>query len=202
MTMDTRRAMTSLRRPRLRFAAAALVLASTALVACGDDDTSATTAAAGELTIEDVWARTSAGAQTNGAAYMVIAGGGDDDRLVAASVPTSVAARTEVHETVAADEAESDMDMEGAEGESDMDMEGAEGEGDMDMDMEGMQGMTMQEVEGIDVPAGETVALEPGGFHVMMIDLAEPLVAGETIELTLTFEFAGERTVMAEVRDA
>ena len=118
----------------------------------------------------------------------------------AASVPSSVAARTEVHETVAADEAESDMDMEGAEGESDMDMEGAEGEGDMDT--EGMQGMTMQEVEGIDVPAGETVALEPGGFHVMMIDLAEPLVAGETIELTLTFEFAGERTVMAEVRDA
>ena len=47
-----------------------------------------------------------------------------------------------------------------------MDMDGAEGESDMDM--EGMQGMTMQEVDGIDIPAGETVALEPGGYHVMM----------------------------------
>ena len=184
----------SRRRPVRLLAAAAFLLAPAALVACGDDDAD-TASADGGLTIEDPWARTSAGSQANGAAYMVITGGDEDDRLVAASVPTEVAASTEVHETVAAD-GESEMEMEGSEGESEMEMEGSEG------DMEGMAGMTMREVEGIDIPAGGTVNLEPGGYHIMMLDLTEPLENGQTFELTLTFEMAGEQTVTVEVREA
>lgn len=61
--------------------------------------------------------------------------------------------------------------------------------------------MTMSHVESIPVPAGETVALQPGGYHVMLMELAKPLEKGEGVELTLTFRDAGETVVKAEVRD-
>jgi copper(I)-binding protein len=62
-------------------------------------------------------------------------------------------------------------------------------------------GMTgMQPVARIAVPAGKTVKLEPGGFHIMLIGLTGELKAGSTIELTLKFEKAGEVKVTAEVR--
>lgn len=68
--------------------------------------------------------------------------------------------------------------------------------------MAGMSGMTgMQEVDRIDVAAGETVKLEPGGYHIMFMDPdASMLTVGETVEITLTFETAGDVTVQAEVR--
>jgi hypothetical protein len=65
-------------------------------------------------------------------------------------------------------------------------------------DASGMMGM--HPVERLNIPAGGTVTLEPGGFHIMLINLTGELVAGSTIELTLTFEQAGEVTVTAEVR--
>ncbi|MGZ9098937.1 MAG: copper chaperone PCu(A)C [Brevundimonas sp.] len=49
--------------------------------------------------------------------------------------------------------------------------------------------MMMNELrEGLALPAGETVALEPGGNHLMLLGVKEPLVAGDTVALTLTFE--------------
>jgi copper(I)-binding protein len=46
--------------------------------------------------------------------------------------------------------------------------------------------------DGLEIPAGATVELKPGGFHIMMIGLTKNLKAGESFELTLTFEQAGE----------
>lgn len=63
----------------------------------------------------------------------------------------------------------------------------------------GMAGM--HSVEAIPVPAGGSISLEPGGYHVMLIGLKEQLQAGQTITLTLTFEKAGQITVQAEVRE-
>ncbi|ADZ71724.1 copper chaperone PCu(A)C [Polymorphum gilvum] len=52
--------------------------------------------------------------------------------------------------------------------------------------------MKMREMQGgIPVPAGQTVALEPGGLHVMFMDLKEPLTEGGMAAVTLTFEKAG-----------
>jgi len=52
--------------------------------------------------------------------------------------------------------------------------------------------MRMREVEGgLEIPAGESVTLEPGGYHVMFVGLAEPLVEGEARIATLAFERAG-----------
>ena len=52
--------------------------------------------------------------------------------------------------------------------------------------------MTMRQAEaGVEIPAGATVALAPGGFHIMFIDLKETLVEGGKVPVTLTFEKAG-----------
>ena len=45
--------------------------------------------------------------------------------------------------------------------------------------------------DGIVIPAGETVTLEPSGLHIMLMGLKQALVEGETVKLTLTFEKAG-----------
>ena len=52
--------------------------------------------------------------------------------------------------------------------------------------------MKMREVEGgIKIPAGGTVMLKPGGFHLMFIKLKHDLKQGETLPVTLTFAKAG-----------
>jgi copper(I)-binding protein len=52
--------------------------------------------------------------------------------------------------------------------------------------------MTMRQAgAGVEIPAGETVALAPGGFHIMFMDLKEPFVEGGKVPVTLTFETAG-----------
>ena len=62
--------------------------------------------------------------------------------------------------------------------------------------------MRMREIEGgIPLPAGETVDLQPGGLHVMLIGLEQPLVEGETFPLTLVFENAGSVDVVVSIED-
>tara|TARA_R100000306_G_C4382225_1_gene146057 strand:- start:7893 stop:8801 length:909 start_codon:yes stop_codon:yes gene_type:complete len=57
--------------------------------------------------------------------------------------------------------------------------------------------MTMRQIPRLALPAGQTVALKPGGFHIMLINLKEQAREGEHIPLTLTFEHAdGEREVV------
>ena len=60
--------------------------------------------------------------------------------------------------------------------------------------------MTMVEVQSVDVPPGGTVEFEPGGYHVMFLDLNGTPATGSTVDLTLVFANAGPITVKAEVR--
>lgn len=53
--------------------------------------------------------------------------------------------------------------------------------------------MRMRAVAGLDLPAGRAVELKPGGFHVMLMDLKQPVKAGDTVALTLVFEDANKR---------
>jgi copper(I)-binding protein len=62
--------------------------------------------------------------------------------------------------------------------------------------------MKMSPVPDIQVPAGGSAKLEPGGLHVMLIDLKQELTPGEMIPLTLQFEKSGPITIEAEVREA
>ena len=54
---------------------------------------------------------------------------------------------------------------------------------------------TMRELEdGLDIPANEEVALQPGGYHIMLMNITPELASGDEVELTLVFERAGEVT--------
>jgi periplasmic copper chaperone A len=125
---------------------------------------SAAAAHAGDIAVEDPFARASAGPVKVGAAFMIVKNSGAAaDALVAAESP--VAARAELHTHIK--------------------------DGDV---------MRMRQVSSIDVPAGGTVSLQPGGLHIMLIDLKEPLRQGETFPLTLTFAKAGTVAVYVPVK--
>lgn len=63
--------------------------------------------------------------------------------------------------------------------------------------------MRMRQLEdGLEIPAGGNVTLKPGSFHVMLMDLKQPLKAGEAVPLTLTFAGAGPVETALEVKPA
>jgi hypothetical protein len=59
--------------------------------------------------------------------------------------------------------------------------------------------MRMREVDSIELPAGQTVVLKPGGLHLMFVGLKAPLAPGQSFPLKLRFEKAGEVTVEVKV---
>lgn len=169
----------------LRGLAAVLATASV-VAACGSDAQSVSTtasAATSSINISSVWARTSPAVAGAGALYLTVENtGGADDALIAVSVDPSIAKTAELHETVAVES--STPTMAGG-------MTTAAGEPMMEM----------RPVDRIDVPAGGSVALAPGGYHIMMMGLVEPLVVGNSLDVTLTFAIAGDKVVKADVRD-
>lgn len=60
--------------------------------------------------------------------------------------------------------------------------------------------MRMRAIDALDLPAGKTVALEPGGYHVMLIDLVQPLAAGQTVPVKLVIEGADGKRETVEVQ--
>ena len=60
--------------------------------------------------------------------------------------------------------------------------------------------MTMRQVAGLQVPAGEEVALKPGGAHLMLMELRRPLQDGDEVELVLRFGDGTERRTQMPVR--
>jgi copper(I)-binding protein len=60
---------------------------------------------------------------------------------------------------------------------------------------------SMQVLDEVDVPAGETVTFRPGGLHLMLVVPDETVQRGGTFELTLRFDRSGELTVPVEVVD-
>lgn len=185
--------MTLSTRTRTIAASFAAVLALGGLAACGSSSPSSssdTTTASGKVTVTDAWARESAMSSGDGAMYFVVENGTTtDDELTAVSVPTSVASKAEIHETVTATD---DTTAGGMPGSTEGSMSGNT--------MGGDAMMTMRPVASVAVPAGGTVKFEPGGYHVMLIDLASPLKEGQTFEATLTFAKAGQVTVTVTVR--
>ncbi len=62
--------------------------------------------------------------------------------------------------------------------------------------------MKMREVQGLPIPAGAVVTLQPGGLHIMLMNLKQPLKEADSVELTLVFEKAGAVTTTAKVAKA
>lgn len=61
--------------------------------------------------------------------------------------------------------------------------------------------MSMHQQKQVVLPAGEAVEFSPGGLHIMLVGLRRDLTNGETFEIRLEFEHAGEQTVTVRVRD-
>jgi copper(I)-binding protein len=166
-----------------------LAAAALTISACGGDDD-------GSVKVDDAWARPTASGQTNGAVYFDITSF-SVDRLVGASVDPSVAAEAQIHEVIPADLDEMSEDMDMSEGSGDMDSSGDAGDHEMDTGA-----MTMQEVaDGIELPEDQTVSFDPGGYHVMLLELAAPLEEGDEIEVTLSFTTTDDVTFTAEVTE-
>ena len=61
--------------------------------------------------------------------------------------------------------------------------------------------MTMRQLkQGLPVEPGKSVTLKPGGYHLMLVGLKQPLKQGETVPVTLQFEKAGKVDLSFEVR--
>ena len=66
-----------------------------------------------------------------------------------------------------------------------------------------MEGNTMKMraiTGGLELPAGKAVDLKPGGYHVMLMDLKQPLKAGDTVPVTLVVEGADKKRETIEVK--
>ena len=61
--------------------------------------------------------------------------------------------------------------------------------------------MRMRQIPAIDVAPGATVKLAPGGLHIMLQEIKQPLKKGEKFPMTLVFERAGEVKVEVVVED-
>jgi copper(I)-binding protein len=137
------------------------VLSTVAL--CAAASVSAADVKVGNLSIDDVWARTGQAGQVS-AAYFEVKNKGAADKIVSANCDCAKA--TELH-----------------------DMKMADGK------------MLMMQVPAMDVPANGELKLKPGSYHIMLIGLNRPLVAGETLPIKVKFEKAGEVTLQAKVKD-
>ena len=67
-----------------------------------------------------------------------------------------------------------------------------------EMDMNGVS--SMHEMNGIEIPAGGTVELKPGSYHVMLMGLQHDLKEGDKVTFTLTFQNAGTVVIEAPVK--
>jgi periplasmic copper chaperone A len=68
-----------------------------------------------------------------------------------------------------------------------------------EMKMEGGV-MKMRPVARVELPAGKTVELKPGGYHLMLMNIAKPLRPGETVSITLVIEGPHKKRQEVEVR--
>jgi copper(I)-binding protein len=62
--------------------------------------------------------------------------------------------------------------------------------------------MKMRPLAAMDIPAGQTVTPRPGGMHIMLLGLTQPLREGQSFPLTLSFEHAGPLQVTVEIERA
>ena len=60
--------------------------------------------------------------------------------------------------------------------------------------------MKMRAMNALDIPAGKSIELKPGAYHIMLMDLKNQARAGETVILKLTFEDDDKKREVQEVK--
>ncbi len=61
--------------------------------------------------------------------------------------------------------------------------------------------MSMKSRENIKIPAGGEVEFKPGGLHIMLVELKQPLAVGDEVQLALRFEKTGVIQLNVKVRE-
>jgi copper(I)-binding protein len=168
----------------LPLAAIVFIALVTALAACGSDDSDAANAC-GAVVVADVWSRPAQLLDGDGHVYDASATSEEDESARTIGV---------VYLTLKND---GSVDERLISASSDVAMTAELHAVNM---VDGVMQMR-QAVDGIELPAGETVRFEPGGLHIMLIGLTRALEPGDEFSVSLTFEHAAELTVRAEVRD-
>jgi copper(I)-binding protein len=59
--------------------------------------------------------------------------------------------------------------------------------------------MEMKAEPAFDVPAGKSIELKPGGMHIMLMQVAKPIIAGDKVALTLTFDIGSGTPLVMKV---
>lgn len=65
-----------------------------------------------------------------------------------------------------------------------------------------VNGMMQEKKGGIEIKPGETVTLEPGGLHIMIMDITKPIVAGDKMTITVKFDGAEPQTLNLVAKDS
>ncbi len=152
---------------------AAVVFAATVVAACGGSDSSTN-----DLAFVGAWSRPTPGNATNGVIYLSVTSPIDDE-ILSVSVPAAIAADAAMHETL---------------------LDGIDPPAMPSMDHDDSAGeMSMVPLESLPLPAGETVVFEAGAKHIMLTDLAAPLVEGQTFVVTFELREAGTQPVTVQV---
>lgn len=170
-----------------------LVLLATALAACSN--------AGGRWHTHEAFSRPTLAGGTGAAYFMLHNATETDDALIGAS--SDVAETIEIHLSGMVAEGEAAHGQEADHEHGEHESEHAEGEHEHAMGEAEMHDMgsigTMVKVERVELAAGHEIAFEPGGYHIMLINLQRELVAGDTFELTLHFEHAEDLTIEVKV---
>jgi copper(I)-binding protein len=64
-----------------------------------------------------------------------------------------------------------------------------------EMTMDGDVMKMRQLAKGLEIAPGASVELKPGGYHLMLMNLKQPLAQGQSLRITLNFEHAGKAAV-------
>ncbi|MCL4258781.1 MAG: copper chaperone PCu(A)C [Anaerolineales bacterium] len=170
-----------------------LVLLATALAACSN--------AGGRWHTHEAFSRPTLAGGTGAAYFMLHNATETDDALIGAS--SDVAETIEIHLSGMVAEGEAAHGQEADHEHGEHEGEHAEGEHEHSMGEAEVHDMgsigTMVKVERVELAAGHEIAFEPGGYHIMLINLQRELVAGDTFELTLHFEHAEDLTIEVKV---
>ncbi len=125
-----------------------------------------------EFGASGAWSRPTPATAKNGVVYLELSSD-TRDTLIGVDVPAGVAAHAELHTSNAA-------------------ADGGHQHGAVGSDT-----VTMAQITQVAIDAGTSVEFRPGGNHIMLVDLARPLVIGDTFSATL--RFASGRTLDVRV---
>lgn len=175
------------RRPLRALVAAAL--AALLVAAC----------ASGGLTVRDPWIRLTDPTRPLGGFMTIVNDGSDADALIGVESPAF--GKIELHETVPASaESPTPSDHTGMPSPSMGEASEMPGHGGASSAPAGEMAMTMRPVEEIPIPAGGEQVLQPGGYHLMLMEPRQSLAVGDKVELTLRFRSGRSVTIEVPVR--